>query len=218
MSVYIAIAASFRTKKERINMNIIQCYAPTNDSDEERKDEFYSRLQTISQGYSGRDITIVMGDLNAKIGSDNRGYERIMGQMNENEERFADICADNNLVIGGSVFPHRRVHKATWVSPDLSTENQIDHVCITKKFRRPLQDVRARRGADIASDHHLLVAKVQLKLKRNFTGEKNQRQKFNTALLRDPAIAEEFKNTLKNKYQTLQELDVEGEGINIDGM
>lgn len=57
-----------------------------------------------------------------------------------------------------------------------------------------------------------------MKLKRNFTGEKNQRQKFNTALLRDPAIAEEFKNTLKNKYQTLQELDVEGEGINIDGM
>lgn len=133
-------------------------------------------------------------------------------------KRDLQTCADNNLVIGGSVFPHRRVHKATWVSPDLSTENQIDHVCITKKFRRPLQDVRARRGADIASDHHLLVAKVQLKLKRNFTGEKNQRQKFNTALLRDPAIAEEFKNTLKNKYQTLQELDVEGEGINIDGM
>lgn len=146
-----------------------------------------------------------MGDLNAEIESDNRGYERIMGQhglgeMNENGERFADLCADNNLVIGGSVFPHRRVHKATWVSPDLSTENQIDHVCITKKFRRSLQDVRARRGADIASDHHLLVAKVQLKLKRKFTGEKNQRQKFNTALLRDPGLAEEFKNTLKNKY------------------
>ena len=30
-----AIAATFKTKKERINMNIIQCYAPTNDSDEE---------------------------------------------------------------------------------------------------------------------------------------------------------------------------------------
>jgi hypothetical protein len=50
-----------------------------------------------------------MGDLNAKVGSSNAGYEEIMGQqgleeMNENGERFADFCASNNLVIGGSIF------------------------------------------------------------------------------------------------------------------
>ena len=56
--------------------------------------------------------------------------------MNENGERFADACVLNNMAIGGSVFPHKRVHKATWVFPDLITENQIDHVCIAKKFRR----------------------------------------------------------------------------------
>ncbi|XP_021366220.1 uncharacterized protein LOC110458686 [Mizuhopecten yessoensis] len=38
-------------------------------------------------------------------------------------------------------------------------ENQIDLVCISKKFRRSLQDVRVKRGADAASDHHLIVAK-----------------------------------------------------------
>lgn len=63
--------------------------------------------------------------------------------MNENGEQFANVCALNNMVIGGSVFPH----KATWVSPDLKTENQIDHVCIAKKFRRSLEDVRIKRGA-----------------------------------------------------------------------
>ncbi|KAL0165193.1 hypothetical protein M9458_040946 [Cirrhinus mrigala] len=60
-----------------------------------------------------------MGDLNAKIGNDNTGYEDIMGvhglgQMNENGERFADLCSLNQLVIGGSIFPHKRIHKATW--------------------------------------------------------------------------------------------------------
>jgi exonuclease III len=175
------ITASFKTKKKRINMNIVQCYAPTNDSDKDAKEDFYSRLQTIIQSYSGRDITIVMGDFNAKIGRDNTGYEEVMGQqglgeMNENGERFADLCAANNLVIGGSVFSHRRIHKATWISPDLSTENQIDHICIAKKFRRSLQDVRVRRGADVASDHHLLVARIKLKLRKNWTGETNQRQ------------------------------------------
>ena len=56
-----------------------------------------------------------MGDFNAKIGMDNTGYEDIMGthglwQMNENGERFVDLCALNQLVIGDSIFPHKRIH------------------------------------------------------------------------------------------------------------
>ncbi len=190
-------------------MNIIQCYAPTNDSEEDKED-FYNRLQTIIDSHSWRDITMVMGDINAKIGRDNSGYEEVMGredlgEMNENGERFADLCAVRNLVIGGSVFPHRQIHKATWISPHLSTENQIDHVCITKKFRRSLQDVRVRRGADVASDHHLLVACVKLKLSGNWTRESNRRHRFNTALLRDSLKLGEFKMTLANRFQALQE-------------
>lgn len=84
--------------------------------------------------------------------------------MNENGELFADLCANNDLVIGGSIFPHKRIHKATWRSPDYITENQIDHFCIARKFRRSLHDVRAMRGADVGSDHHLLVATLKLKL------------------------------------------------------
>ena len=65
-----------------------------------------------------KDITILMGDFNAKTGMVNTGYEDIMGahgleQMNENGGRFADLCALNQLVIGGSIFPHKRIHKAT---------------------------------------------------------------------------------------------------------
>ena len=204
------MTASFHTKKKRINMDIIQCYSPTNDSEEEEKEAFYDRLSTIIQGRSKRNIVIVMGDFNAKVSSDNRGYEEIMGrqglgEMNDNGERFADLCAENNLVIGGSVFHHRRIHKATWVSPDLLTENQIDHVCI-KKFRRSLQGVRVKRGADVASDHHLLVASLKLKLKKNWTGESSQRQQYNTASLKDNKKKEEFKVTLSNKFQVLEEL------------
>nr|KAG5700724.1 hypothetical protein BaRGS_029089 [Batillaria attramentaria] len=92
------ITAKFITKKKDIKLNIIQCYAPTNDAEEEKKDDFYQELQT--------------------------------------------------LVIGGSIFPHKRIHKATWRSPDHVTENQIDHICISRKFRRSWRDVRVMRGAD----------------------------------------------------------------------
>ncbi|KAH3825984.1 hypothetical protein DPMN_127873 [Dreissena polymorpha] len=44
-----------------------------------------------------------------------------LDKMNNKGERFGDLCATSYLVILGSVFHHRRMHKATWVSPYLST-------------------------------------------------------------------------------------------------
>ena len=85
-----------------------------------------------------------------------------LGEMNNNGERFTDLCAEHKQVIGGSMFPHKRVHKATWVSPNYRTENQTDHLCISRKFRTTLLDVRVMRGADASSDHHLLASKLQL--------------------------------------------------------
>ena len=157
------IKASFRTKKKGIKMNVVQGYAPTNTHEDEEKDNFYLQLEGVLNGLNDKDMNILMGDFNAKVGEDNAGYEEIMGkhglgEMNDNGERFAELCGTNNLVVGGSIFPHKRIHKATWISPDQITENQIDHFCISKRFRRSLIDVRVKRGADAASDHQLLVA------------------------------------------------------------
>lgn len=93
----------------------------------------------------------MIGDLNAKTGNDNTGYNDVMGQhglgqMNENGERLADFCACNKLVTGGTLFQHKIIHIATWVSPDQTTVNQIDHICINKKVRRSLLDNRVKRA------------------------------------------------------------------------
>ncbi|VDP36616.1 unnamed protein product [Schistosoma margrebowiei] len=158
-------------------MNILQCYVPTNDGNDDIKDQFYERLQSIIEKCPGKDLTTLMGDSNAKVGIDNTGYEDIFGrhgleERNENGEEFANLCAFSTLVIGGTIFPHKRIHKATWISPDHTTENQVDHICTNKKFRRTTEDVGTRRGADIASDYHLVVANLNLKLKKNWkTGQ-----------------------------------------------
>ncbi|XP_078357393.1 uncharacterized protein LOC144642296 [Oculina patagonica] len=205
------ITARFATKKKDISINIIQCYAPTNDAEDEKKEEFYDQLQSVVNKQGDKDVTILMGDLNAKVGADNTGYERVMGRhglgrMNENGEQFAEVCAQNNLVIGGSVFEHRRIHKATWRSPDHVTENQIDHVCICQRFRRSLQDVRVKRGADAASDHHMVLATLKLRLKRCKPPSTTTRTRYNVDLLRDKETADKFKINLTNRYQVLQQL------------
>ncbi|VDP37550.1 unnamed protein product [Schistosoma mattheei] len=90
------IKAFFKTKKEGISMNVIQCYAPTNDYSEDVKDQFYDGLQSIVKKCPTKDLTILMGDLNAKVGMNNTGYEYTMGrhrlgERNENIERFANL-------------------------------------------------------------------------------------------------------------------------------
>lgn len=65
--------------------------------------------------------------------------------MNENEERFAELCNNNEVVIERGVFSHKHIHKATRISPDHVIENQIDNFCINNKLMTSLQDVCVKR-------------------------------------------------------------------------
>jgi exonuclease III len=99
-------------------LTIVQCYAPTNVASIEEKEAFYGSLEATLQHIKQSDIVILMGDLNAKNGEDNTSLKNVMdrhgmGARNENGEMFIDTCMNYNLVIGGSLFPHKNIHKAT---------------------------------------------------------------------------------------------------------
>ncbi|VDO93246.1 unnamed protein product [Schistosoma margrebowiei] len=66
-----------------------------------------------------------------------------------------------------------------------------------------MEDVRTRRRANIVSDHHLVVANLKLKLKKNWTSRQTALQRFNTAFLRDTYKLNEFKIALNNRFQAL---------------
>ena len=204
------MTATFKTKNPNINCNFIQCYAPTETANAEDKDDFYGLLQQVTAGFSKKDILIVSGDLNAKVGSDNRGHERVMGKHglgvdNDNGERLIDFCAANDLVIGGTLFPHKSIHKGTWVSPDDRTVNQIDHICISGRFRSSLQDVHVARAAEIGSDHYLVIGKLRLKLKK-FSEKRVTRKKYDVAALKSQDARDEFSIELRNRFEALTNL------------
>ncbi|VDP02459.1 unnamed protein product [Schistosoma margrebowiei] len=92
---YRTIKVSFNTNKNGITMNAFQSYAPTDDSNDDDKDQFYDRLQSITPKRSRNNLTILMGDLNAKVGIDNTRYEDIMrghGLNGREKRKWVEIC------------------------------------------------------------------------------------------------------------------------------
>ncbi|WP_353806162.1 hypothetical protein, partial [Acinetobacter baumannii] len=65
------ISARFNSKGRKIT--IIKCYAPTNAVTKEEKEEFYVALQSLLDRSPRRDMKVIMGDLNAKVGRENSG-------------------------------------------------------------------------------------------------------------------------------------------------
>jgi hypothetical protein len=84
-----------RCQAKQGKLTIIQCYARTNEADDDEKTYFYLALQSEIEKVPKHDVAIVMGDLSAKVGHDNSGKERVMGKygcgnINDNGERF--VC------------------------------------------------------------------------------------------------------------------------------
>lgn len=99
-------------------VTILQCYAPTNETEEEDKDDWYEHLLQAVSNVPHYNVFLITGDMNAKVGADNTDYEQAMGQhgcgtVNNNGERLADFFLNNSCVIGGTLFPHKYIHKLT---------------------------------------------------------------------------------------------------------
>jgi len=193
-----------------IKLTLVHVYAPTEDAEEQVKDEFYTRLQDVLSSCRTHDMLIVTGDMNAKVGNNNTSFERVMGkhglgQRNNNGERLCEICDMNELMITGTLFPHKTIHKATWTSPDGVTKNQIDHILINRKFRNSVEDTRVFRSADIGSDHFLMCMKVKLRLKTNPKDERRARVKYDITKLKYEDIRKTFTIALENRYEVLKE-------------
>ena len=150
------------------NITVIQVYAPTSNTEETEVEWFYEDLQDFLELTPKKDILFIIGDWNAKVGSqETPGVTGKfgLGIQNEAGQRLIQFCQKNSLVIANTLFQqHRRLY--TWTSPDGQHQNQTDYIFCSQRWRSSIQSAQTRPGADCGSDHELLIAKFRLEESR----------------------------------------------------
>ena len=140
---------------------VIQVYALTSNAEEAEVELFYKDLQYLLELTPQKDVLFIIGDWNAKVGS-----QETPGVQNEAGQRLKEFCQKIALVIANALFQQHKGKLYTWTSPDGQHQNQIDYILCSQTWRSPIQSAKTRLGADWGSDHELLIAKFILKLKK----------------------------------------------------
>ena len=131
---------TIRLRAVPFNITIVQAYAPTSQYDDSEIEEFYDQLQNVIDRTPKKDILVVQGDWNAKVGKDACGnWQGICGPFcndvtNERGLRLLEFATFNILVFANTFGYHKVSRRWTWHSPNGQHHSQIDYILVRKRF------------------------------------------------------------------------------------
>ena len=132
---------TIRLRAVHFNITIVQAYAPTSVHDDNEIEEFYDLLQNVIDQTPKKDILVVQGDLNAKVGKDAcENCQGICGPFcndntNERGLRLLEFATFNNLVLANTFGHHKASRRWTWHSPNGQHYSQIAYILLRKHFQ-----------------------------------------------------------------------------------
>ena len=117
------------------NIMVIQVYALTSNAEEAEVEQFGEDLQHLLELTPPKDVLFIIGDWNAKVGSqETLGVtgKFSLGVQNEAGQRLIKFCQENSLLTANTLFQQHKRRLYTWTSPDGQHRNQIDYILCRK--------------------------------------------------------------------------------------
>ena len=98
-----------------------------------------------------------------------------LGVRNDRGILLLDFCKANNLTIENAMFQQHPRRLYIWVGPDGKSVTKLTFILVKQRWTSSIKCAKILPGADIWSDHQLLVAHIRIKLKKISKGQKLQR-------------------------------------------
>lgn len=155
----------------KLNLHILNIYAPHIGYDELEVKSFYSHLgQVYREHKRKRGLLFVMGDFNAHIGKKQSNSEQFcgnfgIGKRNRNGMIMEQFVTENGLYTASTHFKHPARHCTTWKGNTRDNKplyTQLDYICCPRRQMPLIRDCRAYNGTTTNTDHKLLVCRLHL--------------------------------------------------------
>ncbi|XP_047494975.1 uncharacterized protein LOC125043065 [Penaeus chinensis] len=190
-------------------VTLISVYAPTLMASSDTKDEFYENLCATLLKVPPKDQVILLGDFNARVGSDYEAWPSCLGKLNfgkvnENGQRLLEFCTRLNLCVANSFFQTKPQNKVSWRHPRSKHWHQLDLVLVRRSNLNSIKVVRSYHSADCDTDHLLVCCKVKLSPKKMFFSKAKGKPRLNTANMQDPVLVSQFTNLFEKEYSIIE--------------
>jgi hypothetical protein len=185
-----------RIKGRFFNYSLINIFAPTIDSDVKAKDEFYEQLERAYTACPNHDMKLVMGDANAKVGRETV-HQPTIG-------KHSLLRVQMKMASDWSTVPQA----GKWRSKVRTscTSESTSKPCTPRwtHLQPDVIEVMARRGANIDSDHMLVVIKLRARICRANNTKPQQLRRFAVNRLKNRDVASRYYDTLESELQGVQ--------------
>ena len=188
---------------------IVSAYAPTMTNPDEVKDKFYDDLDNVISATPRTDKLILLGDFNARVGTDHQTWEGVIGpegvgKCNSNGLLLLRKCAEHDLLITNTVFRLPNSNKTSWMHPRSKHWHLIDYVIVRRTDRQDVKVTKTMCGADCWTDHRLVVSKLNLRIQpaRRPQGKKAPKR-LDVSKLNKDSMRQDFLTDICNQLDAM---------------
>ena len=118
------------------NIMVIELYAPNSNAEKAEVEQFFENLQDLLELTPTKDVLFIIGDWNAKVGSQETpgvAGKFGLGVQNETGQRLIEFCQESALAIANTLFQQHKRQLYTWISPGSQYQNQIDYILCSQR-------------------------------------------------------------------------------------